>query len=67
MFIRSIVQELITAQAISLYQEKVLSMGQAASLVGTDRINFRKLLADLKIPVNYDVDDFQEDLETITQ
>ncbi|WP_229201710.1 UPF0175 family protein [Arsenicibacter rosenii] len=60
-------QELITAQAISLYQEKVLSMGQAASLVGTDRINFRKLLADLKIPVNYDVDDFQEDLETITQ
>lgn len=57
--------EVKTELAIVLYQKGKLSMGKAARLAGMNRISFQFLLASREIPVNYDVDDFRQDLETL--
>lgn len=58
-------QELKTELAIVLYQKGKLSMGQAARLADTNRIQFQFILASRQIPVNYNEQSFREDLETI--
>lgn len=57
--------ELKTELAVVLYQKGRLSMGQAARLADTNRIQFQSLLASRQIPVNYNEESFREDLETI--
>lgn len=57
--------ELKTEMAVLLYQKGKLSMGKAAELAGTNRIQFQFLLASRQIPVNYDVEELLKDWETI--
>ncbi len=58
-------EEIKIELAVLLYQKGKLSMGQAARLAETNRVQFQFLLASRQIPVNYDEADFQEDLKTI--
>jgi predicted HTH domain antitoxin len=51
--------------AIALYQQKKLSMGKARRLAGMDLIQFQKEIASRGICVNYDVEEFQADLQTL--
>ncbi|MBX2929755.1 MAG: UPF0175 family protein [Saprospiraceae bacterium] len=44
--------------AVSLFQKYHLSFGQARRLAGLDVISFQKLLAENKISLHYDVEDF---------
>lgn len=53
--------------AAYLYEKEKLSIGQAKRLCGLDLISFQKELAKREIYINYDVDDFKEDLETLKE
>jgi predicted HTH domain antitoxin len=57
--------ELKTELAVLLYQKGKLSMGKAAELADTNRIQFQFLLASRQIPVSYDVEELLKDWETI--
>lgn len=57
--------EVKTELAIVLYQKGKLSMGKAARLAEMNRIAFQFLLASREIPINYGVEDFRQDLETL--
>jgi predicted HTH domain antitoxin len=51
--------------SIFLYQKKILSIGQASKMTQLSRLKYQKELADRKVPINYDLDDFKNDLETL--
>ncbi|GET44673.1 UPF0175 family protein [Microseira wollei] len=51
--------------AILLYQKSKIGTGTARRLAGMNLIEFQKELASRGICVNYDVEDFQNDLETL--
>ncbi|MEO8211466.1 MAG: UPF0175 family protein [bacterium] len=47
---------------IMLYKKKVLTLGQASELAKLHQIQFQKELANRRIPLNYDIESFREDL-----
>lgn len=49
--------------AVYLFQKYHLSFGQARRLAGLDVISFQKLLAENKISLHYDVEDFELDMK----
>lgn len=57
--------EMRTELAAVLHQKRKLLMGKVAILAGIPRSHFQFLLASREIPVNYDVEDLKQDLETI--
>ncbi|MCB9053392.1 MAG: UPF0175 family protein [Lewinellaceae bacterium] len=58
-------EELRLEIAILLYQQERFSMGQASRFAEMNRILFQRELGKREIPVNYDVEDLEEDLETL--
>lgn len=58
-------QELKQELAISLYKKGKLSFGKARKLAGMTVGAFQQLLGSREIPVNYDVESYEEDLETL--
>lgn len=57
--------QLLEYIAIMLYQKKKLTFGQSAQLANMNYAEFQFLLGRNHIPVNYDVPELMEDLETI--
>lgn len=51
--------------AVSLYAQGRLSIGKARELAGMSLWEFRHLLTSRRIPAHYDLDDLQDDLETL--
>lgn len=51
--------------AIQLFEEGIMSVGQASKLAGLHPIMFQRELAKREIPIHYDVEDFERDWETI--
>lgn len=49
--------------AMLLFQKYKVSFGQARKLAGMNVIAFQKLLAKHEIPLHYEVDDFEKDLQ----
>ena len=58
-------QEILQELAIVLYKKEKLSIGQASQLAQMGRIQFQNFLASRMIPINYDVEDFEADIETL--
>lgn len=53
--------------AIELYRMKKLSMGKAAELAEINKVDFMLELGKYDIPaIDYDEDDFNEEIESIT-
>jgi predicted HTH domain antitoxin len=50
-----------------LYQKRVLTLEQAAVLAGVTRLNFQRLLADRNIPIHYDLEDLEIDLQHLAE
>lgn len=50
--------------ALMLYQKRKVSLPKAARFAGMHRMRFQQLLAQNKIPLDYDVDDLRDDLKT---
>jgi predicted HTH domain antitoxin len=56
------------ALAIHLFLEGLVSIGKAAELAGEPRVDFEWLLSQMGLPVVvYDVADYEQDLQAITQ
>jgi len=59
--------EFMQEVAILLYSKEKLTLGQASRLAGLSQLQFQFLLASRKIPVHYDVADFEADLKTLRE
>lgn len=51
--------------AIRLYQKGILGFGKARELAGLNKWQFQEILAKEKIPLNYDLEELERDLETL--
>jgi predicted HTH domain antitoxin len=58
-------RELKVEIAVMLFEREKLTLGQASRLAAMDYLEFQHLLASRRIPVHYDVADFEQDLETL--
>jgi len=58
-------QELKCELAVTLYQSRRLTFGQASELAGMPQDRFMHLLGSRDIPFNYDIEEFNKDLETL--
>ena len=61
------VDELRVEIAVSLFEKKKLTLGQAAHLAGMAQPDFQHVLGRRQIPLHYDVDDFRKDLQTLRE
>ena len=57
--------EFLCEVAVFLYASGKLSLGKARQLARMERISFQLLLASRQIPLNYDVEDVDADLDTL--
>ena len=60
-------KELKQELAISLYEKGKLSFGKSREIAELKVGAFQHLLASRDIPVNYDVESYEEDLETLKE
>ena len=60
-------EELKQEIAVMLFQKEKLTLGQAAQLAGMSKLQFQHLLASRQIAVHYDIDEFEEDLQTLKE
>lgn len=51
--------------AILLFQRGRLTLAQGSRLAGMTQLRFQHLLASRRIPVHYDVEEFEQDLKTL--
>lgn len=58
-------EELRRELAVLLFQQDRLTLAQAARLAEVDRLRFQHLLASRGIPIHYDLEDFEQDLDTL--
>ena len=61
------VDEVKQELAVLLFLKDKLTLGQASQLAGMSQIQFQHLLASRKIPVHYDVAEFESDLRTLRE
>lgn len=57
--------ELRLELAAALYAARKISFGKARKIAGINWFEFRALLAEKGIPAHYDVEQFEEDLQTL--
>ena len=60
-------KEILLKVALLLFQEERLTLGQASKLAGVHLFEFQKELAKREIPVHYNEEDFERDLQTIAK
>lgn len=53
--------------AVGLYRDRKVSMGRAARIAGVPRPIFQRELGKRGVSVNYDVQDFEDDLVAIVK
>ena len=58
-------QTFLLKVAIDLYTEARLTLEQASELSQLHRLEFQQALSSRGIPINFDIADFQEDLQTL--
>lgn len=59
--------ELMQELAILLFQKEKLTLGQASHLAQIPQLQFQHLLASRRIPIHYDIDEFEADLKTLQE
>ena len=60
-------KDILLAIAIDLFTREKITLASAAKLAGLHQIQFQKELGERQIPIHYDVKDFENDLETLTE
>lgn len=58
-------EEIRMELAIMLFKLERLTLGQASLLADMGQIEFQQLLASRRINIHYDVEEFQQDLNTL--
>lgn len=59
--------ELLQEIAVLLYQKEKLTLAQASRLSKMSRLQFQFLLASRRIPIHYDIVEFESDLKTLRE
>ncbi len=59
--------ELKVELAVHLFEQGKLSLGKARQVAGMDILKFMRLLSARDITIHYDVDEYEEDLETLNR
>ena len=59
--------DLLLEIVVLLFQQEKLSLGKASELLGMPQIRFQQLLSDRGICLHYDVAEFREDLQHLSQ
>lgn len=57
--------ELKTEIAVHLFKLEKITLEQASRLAGMPRLQFQHLLASRRISLHYNIEDFENDLETL--
>lgn len=57
--------ELRSEIAVFLFEKDKLTLAQASRLAAMDRLDFQHLLSSRGITMHYDLEDFEQDLETL--
>jgi|GEM_PF-271243 len=57
--------ELTQELAVALFQRGKLTLGHSSHLAGMNQWQFQQLLASRRIPIHYDVADFEADLQPL--
>jgi predicted HTH domain antitoxin len=53
--------------AISLFQQERITLGTASQLAGLHQIEFQQLIARRGIPIHYDIEDLEQDLNSLRE
>lgn len=53
--------------AVMLFEKDKLTLAQASRFAGMHRVAFQHLLASRHIPVHYDVEDFEQDIQNLRE
>jgi predicted HTH domain antitoxin len=59
--------ELKRELALTLFQQERLTLAQASRLAEGSQLAFQSLLAERQIPIHYGVQEFREDLRTLSR
>ncbi|HET7089066.1 MAG TPA: UPF0175 family protein [Anaerolineae bacterium] len=59
--------EFMQEVAVLLFQKEKLTLGQASQLAGMSQLQFQFLLASRRIPIHYDIAEFEADLKTLRE
>ena len=59
--------DLLTELAIALFQQERITLGSASQLAGLHQIEFQRLIASRGIPIHYNVEDLEQDLNSLRQ
>ncbi len=59
--------EILQELAIVLFQKEKLTLGQASSFAKMNQIQFQHLLASRQIPIHYDKNEFDQDIQTLKE
>ncbi|MCW5849051.1 MAG: UPF0175 family protein [Anaerolineae bacterium] len=59
--------EFMRELAVFLFEQDKLTLAQAAQLAEMTRLQFQHLLSSRRIPVHYDVAEFEADLDTLRE
>jgi predicted HTH domain antitoxin len=57
--------EALKELALALFKQERLTLAQAARLAGVGRLKFQEWMAERKIPIHYDVAEFEKDVATL--
>lgn len=58
-------QDLLFELALGLYADRKATLGQAARLAGLSRPAFLDALGQRQLPIHYDEDDLEADIQTV--
>jgi predicted HTH domain antitoxin len=53
--------------AVGLFSDRKVTLGRGAEIAGIPQVEFMRELGRRKIPMHYDIEDFEEDLRTLKQ
>lgn len=56
-----------TDLAAGLYADHKVTLGRASKIAGCTQLEFQNLLCRLRIPLHYDIPDFEQDLALIRE
>ena len=59
--------DLRTELAVALFQQKRITLGTASQIARLHQLEFQQLIAHRGINVHYDVQDFEQDLNSLHQ
>ncbi|MEM9907351.1 MAG: UPF0175 family protein [Cyanobacteria bacterium P01_D01_bin.44] len=59
--------DLRTELAVALFQQKRITLGTASQIARLHQLEFQQLIANRGINIHYDVEDFEQDLNSLRQ